>query len=142
MKQTSPKYSFPHVTWKTFIVTFLVIFVQGVSYQVAAEDIEIYESLTGTTLASAPTELKPNILFVLDTSGSMAFPEVEISPRPKFDSSEDYGDLGKIIMSISTIQRMLIQGCTLIKVITIAQRQPNFMTTLLIRSFQSIEIRF
>lgn len=60
-----------------------------------AEDIEIYEGLTGEVTDSTVTsEQKPNILFVLDTSGSMGRPEVVLGARPPYDSTVDYGDAG------------------------------------------------
>ncbi|MFT5571904.1 MAG: hypothetical protein ACI9FR_000825, partial [Cryomorphaceae bacterium] len=60
-----------------------------------ADDIEIYTGLTGEVTDSSVTfEQKPNILFVLDTSGSMGIPEVVLNGRPEYDSSNDYGDPG------------------------------------------------
>ena len=67
----------------------------SVGSPVQAEDIEIYEGLTDNDANSGTsTTFKPNILFVLDTSGSMNTGEAVSNPRPEFDPNEDYGSSG------------------------------------------------
>jgi len=82
--------------------TLLTIFV---SIPAVAEDIEIYQS---TNLGS--NAVQPNILFVLDTSGSMGN---SISSSPLYDKTEDYSALsGCGLFSASEIY-FLPEGDTL-----------------------------
>jgi len=55
-----------------------------------AEDIEIYTGLTNESFAEQ--EFKPNLLFVLDTSGSMNISEAVLNARPLYDPDRNYGD--------------------------------------------------
>ncbi len=57
-----------------------------------AEDIEIYENLVDNPLATNTlSENKPNILFLLDTSGSMQTLTAVQEDRPPYDPAVDYG---------------------------------------------------
>jgi len=65
-----------------------------------AEDIEIYSRVFSSSggVGSSPTELNPNILFVLDTSGSMnelvPIPASSTTGTGVYDSTVDYGNDG------------------------------------------------
>lgn len=63
----------------------------GVAPQAFADDIEIYRGLTGDDAATSNNTLNPNLLFVLDTSGSMKTPE-PVDKSATYDPADDtYG---------------------------------------------------
>jgi len=79
------------------IVASLIVLVSSISH---AEDIEIYSRVFSSSggVGSSPTELNPNILFVLDTSGSMnelvPIPASSTTGTGVYDSTVDYGNDG------------------------------------------------
>ncbi|MBL4712793.1 MAG: hypothetical protein JKX75_09930, partial [Gammaproteobacteria bacterium] len=70
------------------IMLFSMVYGMLVAVPAVAEDIEIYTT-AGTTAAS--TTSQPNVLLILDTSGSMGS---SVLTRPPFDSSVDYSSGG------------------------------------------------
>ena len=70
------------------IMLFSMVYGMLITVPAVAEDIEIYTT-AGTTAAS--TASQPNVLFILDTSGSMGN---SVLVRPPFDSSVDYSSGG------------------------------------------------
>ena len=71
-----------------------------VSNTASADDIEIYSGVftAGSTAGTTPAEINPNILFILDTSGSMdsfrLIPAPDIELPANFDPAVDYGEDG------------------------------------------------
>lgn len=64
--------------------------------QIYAEDIEIYDSLSGEGAFTSAEEIKPNLMFIMDTSGSMSESEPVLisdpSVRPEYDPNVTYGN--------------------------------------------------
>jgi len=67
---------------KTRIMFFSMLYGMMVTVPAVADDIEIY-----TTATTSTATMQPNVLFLLDTSGSMDNP---INTRPPYDPSVDY----------------------------------------------------
>ena len=73
----------------TFIFTVLVTVIVGIA---SAEDIEIYRgSLDDGTAATTSALVNPNVLFIMDTSGSMGTVEPTPATLGSYDPDTDYG---------------------------------------------------
>jgi hypothetical protein len=77
--------------YSNFIKCAAMSFILTFSVSAHAEDIEIYNNVfdAGSSLGNSPEELNPNILFILDNSGSMKDLRLD---NISYDSTQDYGN--------------------------------------------------